>query len=114
MQGQLEIFVNQRKPYNESSDIIDFETLQCSLEKDGEYKIFSCCCGIPECSGWYRGIRVISRGAEIQWINENTKESWTFERASIVEQLKTVKEEATFYKDYFQKKDIEYVGAGCN
>lgn len=114
MHGSVEIFINQRKPYDESSDIVEVETLIDSLEKDGEYKIFSCCCGVPECSGWYHGIEVRSNESEIHWTNKNTDENWTFEKASILEQLETIREQASFYKEFFEKKDIEYVGAGSN
>ena len=114
MQGQLEIYINQKKPYDESSDIIDVEKLLNSLEKDGEYKIFSCCCGIPECSGWYKGINVFSNDLETKWTNENNNENWTFDTTSIHDQLRTIKEEVIFYKNFFRKKDIEYVGVGYN
>ncbi|MBI3133819.1 MAG: hypothetical protein HYZ14_04005 [Bacteroidetes bacterium] len=112
MQGQLEIYINQKKPYDESSDIIDVENLLNSIEKDGEYKIFSCCCGKPECSGWYKGINVVTNDLEIKWTNENNNENWTFEKTSVLDQLRTVRKEAIFYKNFFRKKDIEYVGVG--
>lgn len=47
MQGDLEIFINGEKPYSEG-DIVDADALLNSLNSDGEYFIFSCCCGIPE------------------------------------------------------------------
>jgi len=50
MQGDLEILINGEKPYSEN-DIIDLDCFLKSLESDGEYFIFSCNCGIPECGG---------------------------------------------------------------
>lgn len=114
MQGQLEIYINQKKPYDESSDIIDIENLLNCTKKDGEYKIFSCCCGIPECSGWYRGINVVTNNLETTWTNENNNENWTFETTTILDQLKTVREEVLFYKNFFREKNIDYVGVGYN
>ena len=112
MHGQLEIFINQRKPYDESSDIIDEHILFDSMDKNGEYFIFSCCCGIPSCSGWNKGINVIHYENQIEWTDLNKNESWIFDKNSIKDQLKTVREEAIFYKEYFRKKDIDYVGVG--
>lgn len=114
MHGSLEVFINQQKPYDESSDIVEAENLLDSTIEDGEYVLFSCCCGVPECSGWNRGIEVKTADNAISWTNLNTDESWTFEKTSLLEQIKTAKEEATFYTQYFQEKGIDYVGFGCN
>jgi len=114
MQGQLEIYINQKKPYDDASDMINFENLLNSLKSDGEYNIFSCCCGAPECSGWNRGINVTTTESAIQWTNENTQDTWTFEKGSIREQLKRIHEEAVFCQNFFKEKGIQYVGVGYN
>ncbi len=54
MQGDLDIRINGKKPYDDS-DIVMVDELLKSLHANGEYFIFSCCCGVPECSGWRRG-----------------------------------------------------------
>jgi hypothetical protein len=66
MQGDIEIFINGEKPYNEG-DIIDFNILQESLIKNGAYFIFSCSCGIPQCSGWHKGINVTHSANTLKW-----------------------------------------------
>lgn len=112
MHGQLKIYINQRQPYDESSDIIDEHLLFDSMSKNGEYFIFSCCCGIPSCSGWDKGIKVIHRESQLEWTDLNKNKSWIFEKSSIENQLKAIKEEVVFYKEYFRNKGIDYVGVG--
>lgn len=113
MQGNLEILINGEKPYNES-DIIDSEELFKSINKNGKYFIFSCCCGIPKCSNWEKGIDVIHKDKNIIWIDNNNKRSWTLSKERIENDLKEAKEEAISYKQFFENKDIEYVGFGYN
>lgn len=111
MQGDIEIIINGEKPYAES-DIVNCETLFESLEKDGEYFIFSCNCGLPKCSGWINGIMVTNREEKIEWININTKKIWNFDRVKIEDDIKTIKEEVKVYKQFFKQKEIDYVGVG--
>lgn len=113
MQGILEIRLNGEKPYNDS-DIIDIEELLKSIEQDGEYTIFSCCCGVPACSGWEKGIQVLHSDQSISWTNLNTGKTWRFDKQKIQEDLNNIREEVESYKRFFQQKDIEYVGVGYN
>ena len=93
MQGELEIFINEKKPYQES-DIVDSYMFQESLTKDGEYFIFSCNCGVPECSGWIEGIKVYHEENIIIWTDSNkwddssNKRIWHFDKNKIEEDLK--------------------------
>jgi len=111
MQGDLEILINGEKPYSEN-DIIDLDCFLKSLESDGEYFIFSCNCGIPECGGWLKGIKVIHKEKTIQWINLNNQKTWLLDKAKIEKDLKIVRNEVNIYKQYFKQKEIEYVGVG--
>jgi hypothetical protein len=113
-QGDLEIRINGIKPYAEISDIINVDTFLKSLETDGEYFIFSCNCGIPECNGWTKGINVEHREQTILWTNENTKEVWIFDKSTIEKDLVAIRKEVLNYKNFFAKKKIEYVGVGYN
>lgn len=113
MQGDLEITINGEKPYSDS-DIIDTENLLNSFKTHGEYFIFSCCCGIPECSSWKESIKVIHEGNIIKWIDPNNNRAWHFDKNNIQEDLKNVNEELTIFKKYFSEKGIEYVGFGYN
>lgn len=113
MQGSIEIRINGEKPCYDG-DIIDLEALLKSLETDGEYFIFSCCCGLPECSGWIKGIRVSHSEEGIEWIDLNNGRRWSFDKQKIKADLEDIQQEVAVYKDFFSRKDIEYVGAGYN
>lgn len=114
MYGALEVYINQKKPYDESSDIVDESKLFDSVIQNGEYYIFSCCCGVPSCSGWEKGIKVSHQGEHIEWVDENHQKSWVFDKKSIENQLEEVKTEAIFFKGFFEEKEIDYVGVGFN
>jgi hypothetical protein len=111
MQGDLEITINGEKPYSES-DIVDAAVLLESLESDGEYFIFSCICGVPECGGWATGIKVTHKGNIIEWIDSNNDKTWYLEKNEIESHLKSIRKEVKFFKQYFKKKGIDYVGVG--
>ncbi|MCD0474736.1 hypothetical protein LPB87_10080 [Flavobacterium sp. EDS] len=113
MSGSLEITINGEKPYGES-DIIDYDALLESLESDGEYFIFSCCCGLPKCSGWLHPIKVIHSESQTKWINLNSNKIWHFDKSELEEQIKTINNEVKIFKKYFREKEIEYVGYGFN
>lgn len=113
MQGDLQILINGEKPYSES-DIINVDAFLESLKFDGEYFIFSCNCGIPECSGWKKGINVRHNENNIIWSNGNSNDIWQIEKNRINEDLIGIKSEIFNYKKYFYEKGIEYVGVGLN
>jgi hypothetical protein len=113
-QGDLEIRINGIKPYSEKSDVINVDAFLKSLETDGEYYIFSCNCGIPECSGWINGISVEHKERTVVWTNENTKEVWTLDKSKIEKDLAEVRNEVLNYKAFFDEKKIKYVGVGYN
>ena len=113
MQGDLVVVINGIKPYSES-DIVDVEALQKSMEQEGEYYIFSCCCGIPQCSSWEKPIQVKYAGDIIIWTDPNIDKTWHLERGRMEEELEAAREEASIFRVYFEEKSIEYVGFGCN
>lgn len=111
MQGQLSININGVKPYGDS-DIINAEILLKSLQQDGAYHIFSCCCGLPSCSGWVKKIKVSTFQNTLEWIDPNSNNTWYLNKDSLQEQLKSVQREVQFFKKYFKEKGIKYVGFG--
>ncbi|SHE65806.1 hypothetical protein [Pedobacter caeni] len=113
MQGGLEISLNNEKPYTDS-DIIDIDEFLKSLEQDGEFFIFSCHCGLPECSGWELGIQVLHLEENIKWTNPNNGKTWCFSKQKITNDLINIREEIANYKQFFSQKDIAYVGVGYN
>ena len=113
MQGDLAVIINGEKPCSES-DIVDVEALQESMEREGDYFIFTCNCGIPECSGWYKPIEVRHQGDLIVWTDPNANKTWRLERGRMEEDLEAAAEEVQDYQQYFKEKDIDYVGFGCS
>ncbi|MCR4030598.1 MULTISPECIES: hypothetical protein [Flavobacterium] len=111
MQGDLEITINGEKPYSHS-DIVDSYTMLESLESNGKYFIFSCCCGLPQCSGWNNGIEVIHEENNIKWIDSDHNRTWNFDRKKIEEDLNNINKEVKIYKKFFNEKQIDYVGFG--
>ncbi len=113
MQGDLEIKFNGEKPYSDD-DIIDAEEFLKSIEQDGEYTIFSCCCGVPECSSWNYGIQVVHSEESIRWTNPNNGKTWCFDKQEIRKKLNIIRQEVENYKKFFSRKEITYVGVGYN
>lgn len=111
MQGSLALRLNNQKPYADS-DIINAAELLKSLEKGGTYAIFSCCCGLPECSSWEHGIQVQHEHETIRWTNLNNGTIWHFSKEKIKTDLIDIQKEAANFKLFFDQKGIEYVGFG--
>ncbi|WP_298508364.1 hypothetical protein [uncultured Kordia sp.] len=113
MQGSLEIRISTEKPYEES-DIVMADLLLESMEKEGTYFIFSCCCGMPDCSGWNQGIEVKHEENIIVWNVLDHNKTFRFDRKRMESDIAEAIQEAKNYKAYFAKKEIEYVGFGYN
>ena len=105
MQGDLLIIINNLKPYSES-DIINSEMFFKSIKFDGEYDIFSCSCGIPECNGWVKKIQVSTHKNVVKWVEPNLNKIWNFDKERIIEQVESLEKEVHFFKEYFKKKLI--------
>jgi hypothetical protein len=113
MHGDVEILINGIKPYSEG-DIVDSELLFKSLISEGDFFIFSCCCGLPECGGWTKGINVIHQTDNTIWTDMDNDKKWIFDKAKMESDIEELKKEVLFYKKYFLNKEIEYVGVGYN
>jgi hypothetical protein len=111
MQGDLEVTLNGEKPYSDH-EIVNYQSLLKSFERSGKYYIFSCSCGIPECSNWKEGITVIHEENTVKWIDSNRNRVWHFDKSNIWYDLKNINKEVKIFKRYFTKKQIEYVGFG--
>ncbi len=113
MQGSLTVEVNSKKPYEES-DIVTADLLLESMKTEGTYFIFSCCCGMPDCSGWIKGIEVIHEEDTIVWNLLDHDKTFRFDRKQMEAHIEEAIQEAKNYKAYFTKKEIRYVGFGYN
>ena len=113
MQGNMEIRINGEKPYSDS-DILDVDVFLESLKSNGEYYLFSCNCGVPECSGWIKGVNVEHQENTIVWTNLNTNKKWFIEKTKIEKDLSIFRKEVKNYKKFFFEKKVSYVGVGYN
>ena len=113
MEGELEIYINGEKPYSDS-DVVEYDQFLESLENDGEYFIFSCACGIPECGGWSEKLKVTHKKDGVHWQDPNLEKHWVFDVEKIKTDLKAIQKKAINFKKFFKKKDIEYLGIGYN
>nr|WP_321227707.1 hypothetical protein [uncultured Psychroserpens sp.] len=113
MQGNMEIRINGEKPYSDS-DIVDVDVFLESLKSNGEYYLFSCNCGVPQCSGWIKGVHVEHQENTIVWTNLNTNKKWFIEKTKIEKDLSIFRKEVQNYKKFFFEKKVSYVGVGYN
>lgn len=113
MQGDIEILINGERPYAEI-DFVDFEAFLESPSSNGEFFIFSCICGVAECGGRKKGIKVSHRENTVAWENGNTGEAWLLDRNNMEDDLNKIRPEVLNYKRYFSEKGIGYVGVGYN
>jgi hypothetical protein len=68
LQGDVSIKFNSEHPYV-GEYIVDETALLKRLECDGNYFILSCSCGLPECSGWKKGIEESYHDSVVKWID---------------------------------------------
>jgi uncharacterized protein YqiB (DUF1249 family) len=111
MNGVLVIAINRKRPYDEDEIILVDHFLE-SLECDGDFRIFSCVCGLPSCAARSQGVRVCHRAGIVEWTDLDRGSRWQFERAKIAEDLARVRDEARRFKRFFAAKGIRYVGVG--
>lgn len=111
MNGHLLININMEKPYGESDIVLANNFLE-SMNKDGEHHIFSCCCGMPDCSGWEKPFQISTQDDIVKWVDPNNDKIWCFDKSIMTEQIKTIQEDVQIFKAYFKKKEIDYVGVG--
>ncbi|WP_338840923.1 hypothetical protein [Flavobacterium ginsenosidimutans] len=111
MQGELEIFINGEKPYD-NGEIVDIPIFLDSLKSNGDFYIFCCHCGLPECNGRTEGVKVFHEKDTIKWIDTFCNKTWYFDKNKIETDLKNINEEILVFKKYFAEKQIEYFGFG--
>jgi hypothetical protein len=109
MQGDLEIYINGEKCYDDG-DIIDAQAFEDSLKTPGTYFIYSCSCGIPGCAGYEYGIQVSHDGDSIMWNDLDNKTKVTLDRKEMIKQLHDLRKQAKDYRLFFKKREIAYVG----
>lgn len=111
MHGDIEIIINGERPYI-NGEIVDTSVLLQSLKSDGEYFIFCCNCGFPECSGREEGIKVFHKDDTVQWTDSFINKTWIFDKNLIEKTLTEIDEKVKVFKKFFKEKEINYVGYG--
>ena len=109
MHASIEVTINSSHPY-EIGDIVDASELFKSMKDDGIYYLFTCCCGMADCSHWGKGIDVKHTENTITWTNNTSFTSWQFERTILEENLKEITGQLKKFKQFFDSKDIECTG----
>lgn len=61
------LLVNREKQPQLNGFTINIEALIDSLKQSGAFFIFTCDCGVPDCTGIYEGVKVIHNGNNITW-----------------------------------------------
>src|SRR5882672_7256533 len=103
MHGSLVIAINRTRPYSED-EIILADRFFASLERDGDFQIFSCVCGMPDCAGRPKGIRVHHRKGIVEWTDLDREQSWRLERVRIDRDLARVRDDVHMFKRFFAGK----------
>lgn len=109
MHASIEVTINSSHPY-EIGDIVDASELFKSMKDDGIYNLFTCCCGMADCSHWGKGIDVKHNENTITWTNNTSFTSWQFERTILEENLKEIMGQLKKFKQFFDSKGIECTG----
>ena len=55
-----------------NSDDVDICDLINSMHEDGIYFIFTCCCGVAECAGYFDGIKVTTLDDKTFWLDQDS------------------------------------------
>lgn len=82
-----------RKIICDKSSSAFFEELFDSLEQTGDYLIFTCSCGIADCSGWSK-VKVIHLDDKISWSfnYDNYNYKYIFLKSNYVSEIQKIQE----------------------
>ncbi len=104
----FEFIINGEKPYP-YGDIVDITNFKASLISNGIYYIFNCSCGIPECAGRTKGIKVTHINDSLIWEDLDYNKKWLFNIHQIKTSLDNIKKEELKSKNYFNKKGVDFI-----
>lgn len=85
--------------------------LKQSLLQDGEYFIITCWCGVPECAGIDRGIKVSHLQNTVKWtMIQPQRQEFIFShddyQTSMIEGIKQIKQDLATYTDKHKKLEL--------
>ena len=70
---------------NHEDDFNLYEIFQ-SRQKEGEFFIFTCSCGIPECAG-YKGVNVTHQGGVVEWYDKTLNNEYAFDKILLDQEI---------------------------
>lgn len=89
-QGELMVGVclkiDGKSPLKSHEDDFNLYELFQSRQRDGEFFIFTCSCGIPECAG-YKEIEVRHRDGTTSWFDKTLSKQYVFEQVELDQEI---------------------------
>ena len=74
--------IDGQSPLRSHEDDFNFYEIFQSRQKEGDFFIFTCSCGILECAG-YKGIEVTHSGSHTRWHDKTLNRDYVFEQAEL-------------------------------
>ncbi|MCX6181240.1 MAG: hypothetical protein NT150_04850 [Bacteroidetes bacterium] len=102
----LEMRINNESPFA-YGDIVDYDVLKESMWNAGDHFIFTCSCGIAECTGRTQGVNVMHYADVIEWNDLDYQKVWRFEKAELVKEMDKISEEIKIYSGLIKNKGLE-------
>jgi hypothetical protein len=90
----VEALINHRRILSGAALPVDILELVASAIRPGNYFIWTCTCGLPECSGIHKGIKVHYSDTTVKWTNNdavpNNVNDHEFDKAQYVAAINTL------------------------
>lgn len=88
---------------------IDIFALDASLKDSGEYSLFTCGCGVPECAGIWENPNVKIEEDKIIWnIYQPEAHTFIFDKNELITSINNLKKTLLKEKTIEEWEDIEY------
>lgn len=110
--GEYFLEIDGVNPYPKG-DVFDYRLFNESLMNPGQYFIFNCSCGIPECTGRTEGALIQVFEDQVILEDLDYKKVWSFDKESIMLQIEQLKNEVSFFIGKFKAKGLTYTIKKC-
>lgn len=105
--SEVSLKVNNEAAYPEG-DVLDFNLLKESIYVDGDFFLFNCSCGIPQCTGREKGVRTYHINDYTYWDDLDYGTKWIFESDTLRIQIKEIESQINQFSEYFKRKSLTY------
>ena len=82
----LYLEIDGKSPLKNNEDDFNLYELFQSRKREGEFFIFTCSCGVPECAG-YKAIEVRHRDGTTNWFDKTLGQEYVFEQAKLDQEI---------------------------